>query len=57
MKAIVLIFALILSASAVSNRKISSAQKSRFEVLKNTGTWAGFYLKLAEVQVLSGNPL
>lgn len=47
--AIVCIFALVVASSAMLPKKINHAQKEEYEKLRSSGTWAGFFLKMAEV--------
>lgn len=56
MKALILISLLILSCSAVYNHKITHAQRTEIENLRGKGTWASFFVKLAELSSLSQNP-
>jgi hypothetical protein len=52
-----LIFIFALACNAMIPHKISHAQKDTLDKLKASGTWAGFFVKLAEVQVMTGSPV
>jgi hypothetical protein len=54
--ALILILALVCT-SAIVPKKITKAQKESYETLRNKSNWAGFFVRLAEVQVMTSGPL
>lgn len=57
MKALIIAAFLIVSSLAVTQIPITNAELKRIETLRNSKTWGGFMIKLAELHMLAEGPV